>query len=415
MTQTENQLREEIQSFDVIDSHEHLPEEETLPDPDFIGSSIAYFITDLVGAGMSWDRYSYLIDPTIDICDRWNFVAPFWEKARYTGYGQCVERSMAELYGVDRIDESTVVELNRRFRAAHKNGHYREVLKDKCRIKISVNDLINDMKFTYNPLFAFVERVDRMVEPSCRQDILCLAKENGKTIQNFQDYEALCVTHLDRILTKGYLGLKCGAAYRRSLLFRETPREEAEKIFVQLMESENTEKKFDCTSFQDYMMHFVLRAADERHMLLQIHTGLLAGQGILSNTNPMLLNQLFEKYPHIRFDIFHTGYPFIQEVGTLAKMYPNVHVNMCWSHIISPVASVRALEEWFAFLPTNKIIGFGGDSCAIDNVLGHLRMAQENIARALAFHVEDGLFSLSQAKQIAKRLLYDNPASLYQL
>lgn len=44
-------------------------------------------------------------------------------------------------------------------------------------------------------------------------------------------------------------------------------------------------------------------------------------------------------------DIFHIGYPYQNVVGALAKMFPNVWIDMCRAHAISPEASVRAIFE----------------------------------------------------------------------
>jgi hypothetical protein len=96
-------------------------------------------------------------------------------------------------------------------------------------------------------------------------------------------------------------------------------------------------------------------------------------------------------------------------------MFPNVSVDMCWAHIVSPEASVRALGEWLELFPYSKICGFGGDYGFVDGVFGHQQIARENIARALSKKVEKRLFSLDAACGIARALLYDNPARIFGL
>jgi hypothetical protein len=58
-------------------------------------------------------------------------------------------------------------------------------------------------------------------------------------------------------------------------------------------------------------------------------------------------------------------------------------------------------------------MGFGGDYAFIEGVYGHAVIAKENIARVLASKVEDGTYSLDEAKKYAGWLLWDNPMRLF--
>jgi hypothetical protein len=66
-------------------------------------------------------------------------------------------------------------------------------------------------------------------------------------------------------------------------------------------------------------------------------------------------------------------------------------------------------------VPANKISAFGGDYCFIDGVYGHQALARENVAKALAIKVEQGLFGLERAKELAHWLFIDNPVRLFHL
>jgi predicted TIM-barrel fold metal-dependent hydrolase len=117
----------------------------------------------------------------------------------------------------------------------------------------------------------------------------------------------------------------------------------------------------------------------------------------------------------MRFDLFHTGYPYHLELGVLCKMFPNVYADMCWVHIISPVAARNILSEWLELFPYTKINGFGGDYCLVDGVYGHQYLARRNIAAVLSEKVEDGLFSVEEACRIGKAILHDNPVRIFGL
>ncbi len=121
------------------------------------------------------------------------------------------------------------------------------------------------------------------------------------------------------------------------------------------------------------------------------------------------------KYKNVTFDIFHISYPYQNTLAALSKNFPNVMIDMCWAHIISPTAAVNALVEFLDSVPSNKICGFGGDYTPIDGVYGHQKIARQNIAKSLAMKVDDGTFDLDFAKEICRRLLVDNPKRIFKL
>jgi hypothetical protein len=109
------------------------------------------------------------------------------------------------------------------------------------------------------------------------------------------------------------------------------------------------------------------------------------------------------------------GYPYQHTLSALAKNFSNVFIDMCWAHIISPEASVRALVEWLDAVPMNKIFAFGGDYAFVDAIYGHQLLARQNVARTLAQKVEDGCFGLDRAREIAHHIFIDNPTEVFRL
>ncbi len=57
----------------------------------------------------------------------------------------------------------------------------------------------------------------------------------------------------------------------------------------------------------------------------------------------------------------------------------------------------------------------GGDYLFPDGVYGHLLLARQNVSRALAAKVEQGVFPMEKAVEIARALFYDNPLRIFQL
>jgi predicted TIM-barrel fold metal-dependent hydrolase len=156
--------------------------------------------------------------------------------------------------------------------------------------------------------------------------------------------------------------------------------------------------------------------SEKRGFPIQIHTGHHEGnENIISNSNPVNLVNLFMEYKNAKFDIFHGSWPYCGELGSLAKNFPNVYVDMSWMHIISPAKARTALCEWLDEVPVNKILGFGGDYLMVEGAYGHSVIARENIIRVLAEKVDQGDYNLTQAKKYAKLILRENPKSLFNL
>jgi predicted TIM-barrel fold metal-dependent hydrolase len=125
---------------------------------------------------------------------------------------------------------------------------------------------------------------------------------------------------------------------------------------------------------------------------------------------------MIQRHPDVRFDLYHGSIPYVREIGFVAKNFPNVWLNLCWAHIVSPVMTRSMLNEWMDYVPMNKIIAFGGDyMIPVEKVYGHLVMARENISQVLAMRVEEGLMDLEEAARVAYKWFHDNPAGLYGL
>jgi predicted TIM-barrel fold metal-dependent hydrolase len=162
------------------------------------------------------------------------------------------------------------------------------------------------------------------------------------------------------------------------------------------------------------MFHHLASLADAHNVPFQVHTGLQAGNGnYLRNTNPTDLTNLFFLFPRVKFDLFHIGYPFWRECAVLTKTFPNVHLDFCWMHVISPSGARTALHEVLDSVPANKIFGFGGDYRYPELSYAHLAMARRNIARVLAERTEAGLNTESEAVTLGRWLMHDNPARLF--
>ncbi len=105
----------------------------------------------------------------------------------------------------------------------------------------------------------------------------------------------------------------------------------------------------------------------------------------------------------------------LSEDGFEQRIREYVYIDLCWIYIISPSYSERYLHEWLETIPSNKIMAFGGDYHNVENTFGHSLMARAIVSKVLIEKVRIGYFSEDEAKNIAKKILYDNAVELFNL
>ena len=144
MNSVYEQMRDYVFSLDIIDTHEHLPAREEWRDRhcDVLGEYLRHYMnSDLVSAGLRREQLVQATDPSQPLMQRWRLVEPFWQAARNTGYARALDIAVRDLYGIERIDGSTIEPLNAAFCAARNTGRtYESVLKRKSRIRLSILD-----------------------------------------------------------------------------------------------------------------------------------------------------------------------------------------------------------------------------------------------------------------------------------
>ncbi|MCE1200197.1 MAG: amidohydrolase, partial [Marinilabiliales bacterium] len=249
------------------------------------------------------------------------------------------------------------------------------------------------------------------------EKLMNLTSIDGSPVKNVDDLVALQNRDFVEALKKGFTCIKTSVAYFRSLYFEDVTKEKAEACFQMILRSRDKQLPFEAVKpLSDYMMHRMLDLALKYDKPVQIHTGLQAGDGnIIQNSNPALLANLFLKYRNVKFVLFHGGYPYGGEFGSLAKNFRNVYIDLCWVYIISPSYSERYLHEWLETVPANKIMAFGGDYENVENIYGHLLFARQILGNVLVQKVRDGYFTEREAIRVAQMVLHDNAVQLFHL
>lgn len=402
-----NVLHAEADKIKIIDTHEHLnPYKGYLGiTPDVLNEYLSHYLsTDLLSAGMPQAELTRVKNPAEDIEKRYAALEPYLDATRNGSYYRAVERGAQIVHGIETIDRSTIGPLNEKFKAAAtEKGYIERVMRDVCNIDRVVDHFLE----------ASIKPVSTdLVAPVILSEQLTLgAKPEEATLDgHMEKYREVFAKRV----ADGAAAVKLGTAYRRPIRFEEADHKTAAELYVKYRSSGGEGEM--PISLEDYMFHYIFKCADEIGLPVQIHTGLQEGMGnYLPNSNPMLLQNLFNKYPNINFDIFHMGYPYERELITLAKTHANVFIDLCWAHILSPYASRAAFAEMLDVLPYTKIFGFGGDYLFYDGVAGHLAMAKENICAVLAEMVLHRDMSEDLAVKVLHAVFRENAKRVFKL
>ena len=233
--------------------------------------------------------------------------------------------------------------------------------------------------------------------------------------------------NIDAFRETGMLAaFKIGIAYQRDLVINDSSSYDAERAFTRIrnrkafydgiQHNSGAVNAGEARPLADYLFHCLMQRANEEDTPVQIHTGYLAGNwGSLAGTRALNLIPVFEKYRHVRFDIFHASWPWASELGAIAKNYPNVYPDMCWAWAMNPAESERALGEWLDGVPFNKIFGYGADTRLPWCNVGYSMQARIGIARVLGHKVKAGYYSEPTAEEVASAIMLRNGEEFYGL
>ena len=428
-TKTYERIKAEIDKIRVIDDHEHYPTEKSRIEewtPDFFNLVMDdYAGADIRNIGNTFNHDEKYLDSDLSIEERWASFKPIYERVKNTGYMRSIRLGIKAVHNIEIRDASSIKEINISMKKLYKPGIYKRVLYDLGKID---RVLVYLQYKKYNPsdypdFFKVVRYFDRLIVLTKPEDLYDLEERYGVAIHTLDDLEAIYRKFVNESIDDGVIGFKTAVAYIRPLDFSRYTREKAEFLLKELLTFSKAEwMRGEALSVKqgeeltNYCMHRMLKIIEEKGMPVSFHTGLqTSGKIDIRWSNPQLLIPLFREYKNLNFDIFHGGFPFVNEFVELGKSWPNVFLNLCWLHIISPEGARSLLSELIECVPIHKIFAFGADTFFPESTIGHLEMAKENCAIVLTEKVLNGFFTEEEAIVYAQRIFRTNLIEFYRL
>jgi predicted TIM-barrel fold metal-dependent hydrolase len=406
LTKLEQDLVEAMASLEIIDCHEHLgPERSRIAAEVDVFTLFAHYTRgDLMVTGMSEADYNALFNRAIPLERRWDLFAPHWDNIRWGSYARAALLAAQKFYDVDDINETTYEALSDRMRKANTPGLYERVLKDACNIRTALTQCgSTDLGGT--PLLTPV--MPMIYETECWEALAHPPFDSDAVVRSLDDYLDAMRRYVVRVKAEGAVGLKM-----MSNPYQAPSREEALSAFNGLQSGAVARLPVP-NPLRDYVVDETIAFATQQDMVVCVHTGYW---GDFRTLDPLHMIPILERHPKTRFDIYHLGYPWMREAIMLGKGFPNVWLNLCWTHIISQRFVMIGLNELIDTVPMNKMLAFGGDyGLPVEKVYGHLVMARENIAKVLGERITEGQMTESQALDLARKWFWGNPRELYCL
>ncbi len=391
-----------MSTLDLIDAHEHFcSEEQHLTNfYTFYSWFIPYVQYDLMSAGMPAENIWRAPDSDAMTIEYWKQIKPLWECVKYGSYAEPVLMALKEFYGMDDITEENYMQLGEKMRATRYPGRYKEILQDRCHIKY----MLNQANIYGYPEGDFMKGSISLVNTVTTTGLRKYKKDHPRA--TIDDYLNSMQEEFNIARRNGSILAKFDA----SCFISVPDRRKAEEAFARL---DTTSIFLYQSDLAGYLFDRMIDMATHEGMVICIHTGVW---GNINLKNPELLYPVVERHPKSTFDIYHMGMPYVHECGFLGKNYPNVYLNLTWSHIVSPRMAVEALDQWLDYVPLNKISAFGGDFISMPELIwAHLEIAKRNLAEVFSRRIMRGQMTMEQSKQILKMWFYDNPARIYGL
>lgn len=406
------ELRDYLDSIDIIDAHEHLYIEPRRVEMEVDVFTVVshYTYVDLVSAGYkvppgeSWFSYNYPKDTKVPLEKRWKDMWPILQNVKHGSYFRAPRIALRDIYGIEDLNDKTYQEASQRVKAMNKPGLYKKILGDKCRIKTCLvqNGLIEGQQ--PSDLLTSVYTGTHQMYAMWNDDYVKQLNERNQTqIKELDEYLELAFKDMTWARDHGAVGCKIFTDF-----YAPPNMDQARKDFKDFLDGKPASSVLKCT-----ILDLIFEKAGQWDWPVAVHTGVWGDYRIVDPKN--MITHIQQKMD-TRFDIYHLGMPYVRDAVFLAKNFANAHLNLCWAYILSEYISTRTVNEIIDTVPVNKVFAFGGDyDVPVENVYGHLVMAKDSTAKALADRIDNELINMPEAKRILKMWFYDNPVNFYGL
>jgi hypothetical protein len=235
------------------------------------------------------------------------------------------------------------------------------------------------------------------------------------------DYLAFVTRSLEDSKRRGGVAMKFEAAYFRSLLFDDPPRERAASVYSRYAAG-GVPSAAEYKDFQDFVFRYLVTEAGRLHVAVHIHTSAGAGDYfMLRNVHVLNLENVVKdpRYAQTTFVLIHGGWPSDREAIFMTSV-KNVYLDSSATGMLAyPTEFKDILKRWLETFPDK--ITFGTDAFPYSDTIGAeavywigVQSGRSALAAALAEMIAAREITHAQALSMAHAYLHDTAAGLYR-
>ncbi len=219
-----------------------------------------------------------------------------------------------------------------------------------------------------------------------------------------------------RIATVGAVGLKSIVAYRYGLHFEPSAptKQEVQTAIAAVLKDVAAGKPARISD--PVLLRHLIYAGLETKLPIQFHIGFGDPDLFLHLCDPLLMTNFIKQTEArgIPVMLLHT-YPFHRNAGYLAQMFDNVYMDVGLAINYTGARSQAVIAESLELAPFHKIL-FSSDAWGLPELtyLG-AKLFRNGFGKILDEWVSQDLWSLKDAKRVAKSIGYDNSIAAYKL
>ena len=245
-----------------------------------------------------------------------------------------------------------------------------------------------------------------------------LRRESGLPVTSLQGCHEAIHWYFEKYARQA-VAIKNASAYSRRLDYAAVSAADAEPLFARHISGNDALTAIELKALQDHLWRYCVELATEHHLPVKLHTGYYAGTRSMPlarvSMNLPDLCPILQDFPQTNFVLMHIAYPYQDEMIAIAKQYPNVYVDLCWSWIINPLVTIRFVKEFIAAVPWNKLLTFGGDYYSVESIVGHAEIARYGLAQALTQLVAEKWCTEEETLELIEPLMWGNAWSLFEM
>jgi len=412
-----------------IDTHEHLA-------PEKVQLSTSVDILDLLlfpyncdtlrSAGCTDEEWQQITDKARPLLQRCELLEKYLSSIRYAAVFRAFARTMALEFGEEKVDAQALCRADVVLQERIRKPHYHDTM-ERMNIRGSISFYLYDAAecFQDNRL-RYVPNVTDML-PQGRDDVVRLEKAAGVKIYTLEGFLHAVERMFESYAAAGVRAIKFSSGYWRTLHYAAPDRQRAaQQLEAVLAAQQNGDDHLgrpilrktyeEVAALEDCMIHHMLALCERHGFAAVFHVGMHAwNDNDPERARAHYLRNIIRRYSGVNFVLLHVGIPHFEEAVLMARYYPNVYLDLTWTHICSPRLAKEIVHRILEQVPVNKVFAFGGDYGYILALRGHLEIAMENLADVMVESVADGIMDEEQGKAILRSWYFDNPNRVYGL